>query len=825
MPTSRGKPSVGNLPAPLSSFIGREREIREIRGLLSSNRLVTLTGPGGCGKSRLSLKVVQDMGGELDRGSWLVELASIFDPSLVPQTIAAALNVREKSGRELMDILIDSLSAQPILLVIDNCEHLILACARVIETLLQKCPELKILATSREVLGITGEVAWNVPPLSLPDLNPWANPISAQTAVLSYKESESVQLFVNRAEAIAPDFKLTAENGPRVAEICRHLDGMPLAIELAAARVRSLSIQQIAERLDDRFHLLTGGSRTGPLRQQTLAATLDWSYALLSENEQKVLQRLSAFAGGATIEAAESVCAGGEIKSLEVLDALSTLIDKSLVMTDRSQPEETRYRLLETIRQYAQEKLSESEQVDESRDRHLNYFLQWAEKGDPNLIGMEQVQWLVWYEAEHDNLRAALDWCHADVNRAQAGLRLAAACGRFWRLHGYFGEGRTRLSTALSQAGREGRTLLHASVLTLIANLAYLQSDYPVMRPVAQEALSIWRELGEDGRAGAAYTLDLLGELATEEGDYQSAHALFQEALEIYEEIKNPRGIGQIHMEFGWAAMRTGDYSQAQSHLEEFLRLAQQIEDRINLAFAFAGLGEVAVRQGQYERAISLLEQGLALSRERGDKWGIGASLGSLGWVALRQQDFKRVSALLAESLSVRREISDKGGIAWCLEKLAEAKYAQAQFEQAAKIFGHAEALRAPIGSIIDPADQSDYARIVSGLQSALGEESFAARWAEGKSLQLEEISELALAETVTIVESTRTEKEKFGGLTTREREVAMLIAQGKSNRVIAKAMTVGVKTVETYVTRILNKLGFDSRVQIATWVMEIGLR
>jgi non-specific serine/threonine protein kinase len=820
MPTSKSKPLFSNLPTPLSSFIGRAREIREIQGLLLANRLVTLTGPGGCGKTRLAIRVAQELGGELERGAWLVELAAISDPALVAQTIASTLDIRAKSGRELTDMLIDFLSGRPVLLVIDNCEHLILACAHITETLLQKCPDLKILATSREMLGITGEIAWMVPPLSLPDPQPWMNPVSVQAAVRSYEASESVQLFVTRAAAIAPDFQLTAENGSWVAEICRRLDGMPLAIELAAARVRTLSVQQIAQRLDDRFHLLTVGSRTAPLRQQTLAATLDWSYALLSGFEQKVLQGLSVFAGGATLDAVQWVCANAG----DVLDALSRLVDKSLVTVTRPERGETRYHLLETIRQYAHKKLTESGQLEEFKDHHLNYFLQWAEKAEPNLTGPEQVEWLDRYEAEHDNLRAALEWCNADAGKAMSGLRLAAACGRFWRLHGYSIEGCMRLSAALARPGAQERTLARARTLTFVANLSYLQSDYPAMRPLAEEALSIWRELGEEGKAWAAYTLDLLGELATEEGDYESAPVLFQEALEIYQELNNIRGIGQIHMQFGWAAMRTGDYLQAQNHLEEFLRLAQQLEDKTHLAFAFSGLGEVAVRQGQYEHAISLLEQGLALNRERGDKWGTGTLLGSLGWVALRQGNFEQMRQSLGESLAVRVEISDKGGIAWCLEKLAEAKYEQSQFQESAKIFGHAEALRVPIRSVIDPADRLDYDRLLSGLRAAVGEDAFAALWAEGAAMQLEEVIDCALSDPLSPSESARRAKEKFGGLTAREREVAVLIAQGKSNREIAGAMTVGVKTVETYVTRILDKLGFDSRVQIATWVVEKGL-
>jgi non-specific serine/threonine protein kinase len=814
-----------NLPVPFSTFIGREREIEEVKRLLSSHRLVTLTGAGGSGKTRLALKVAHKLAGEFEQEIWFVEFASIFDPEFVPQTIASTLSIREQPGQSLVDVMSSDLSGRQALLIFDNCEHLVLACARLAETLLQKCPDLKILATSREVLGIIGEVAWMVPPLSLPNQQPWKNPASALDALSQYEDSESVQLFVARATANSTEFKLTGENGAWVAEICRHLDGMPLAIELAAARVRSLSVQQIAQRLDDRFRLLTGGSRTAPPRHQTLAATLDWSYALLSDTEQKVLQCLSVFAGGATLDAAESVCKGEEIQQTEVLEVLSRLVDKSLVTVHASERGEPRYRLLETIRQYAQKKLAESGEAEQTKNDHLQYFIQWAERAEPFLTSPEQLQWLDLYEDEHDNLRAALEWSKADLRKSVSGLRLAAACGRFWRLHGFLSEGRAHLSTALSRTEVGERTVTRARALTAVANLSYLQSDYPSMRPQADEALSIWRELGAEGKAGAAYTLDLLGELATEEGDYERALPLFQDALEIYKEIHNLRGIGEIYMQFGWAAMRTGDYPKAKSYLEECLRLAEQVQDKTGVAFAFSGLGEVAIRQERYEDAISLLEQGLSLNRERGNKWDIATLLGSLAWVALRQHDFKRMTALLSESLSIRREISDKGGIAWCLEKLAEAKFEQSQFPDATKIFGHAESVRAPMHSVIDPVDQPGYAQILSALQSALGMDAFAAAWEEGKSMRLEDVINLALAEPESAAAIHPLEKEKFGGLTKREREVAILIAQGKSNREIAETMTVSPKTIETYVTRILNKLGFDSRVQIATWAIEKGLK
>jgi non-specific serine/threonine protein kinase len=831
MPSFSSTHHSHNIPAPLSTFIGREHEITEVKRLLSTHRLVTLTGAGGSGKTRLALKVAGEILGGFEDGIWFVELASIFDPALVPQTIGSTFNIRELSGQPLIDALVNFLAGRELLLVIDNCEHVIIACAQFVETILQKCPNLKILATSREVLGITGEVAWIVPPLSLPGQQPWINPASAQDALQLYQDSESVQLFVVRAMANLPEFQLTAGNGAWVAEICRHLDGLPLAIELAAARVRSLSVQQIEKRLDDRFHLLTGGSRTAPPRQQTLKSTLDWSYALLSATEQKVLQRFSVFAGGATLEAAEWVCAGEEVESVEVLDTLSHLVDKSLIMAEKAgrgegahpSGESIRYRLLETIRQYALEKLIESGEVDESKNRHLKYFIKWTETAEPHLSGAEPLEWLELFEAEHDNLRAALDWCGADGSRADSGLRLAVASSHFWRLRGYLSEGRIRILAALSRINTQERTEMRALALYWAASLAYLQSDYPATRQLAEESLMLWRELDSTNKVALADTLDLLGELATEEGDYATAPTLFKEALDIFRELEEPRGIGDMLMQLGWAYMRMGRYDDVAPLMEEALALFQEIGHVSLVGFTLSGLGELAIRRRQYQKATQLLEESLAIRKQHGHKWGIGASLGSLGWVALLEHDIHQMKKRLRESLTIRMEIGDQGGIAWCLEKLAEAKKDQGQFEQAVKIFGFAEALRTPIGSVIDPADQPEYARIISTLQAALGIEAFAALWADGKAMPLEEVIEMALSEPGT--ESVRAEKEKFGGLTPREREVVVLIAQGKSNREIASEMTVGVKTVETYVTRILNKLGFDSRVHIATWAVEKGLK
>jgi len=823
MSTSKAKTRSNNLHAPLSSFIGREHEISEVKQRLSIHRLVTLTGPGGCGKTRLALQSAGNSLAEFEDGVWLTEFAPLAEAAFVPQVLASALGVSEQPGRALIDTLVNHFLHLHALLLFDNCEHLIAACAQLADALLKACPDLLILATSRETLGVPGEAVFVVPPLSLPEPQPRRGPASAQGASPAYDQSEAVRLFVERATIVSPSFQLTAENGMWVAEICRRLDGMPLAIELAAACVRALSIQQIAEHLDDRFDLLTGGSRTAPQRQQTLEAALDWSYVLLSEVEQKVLQRLSVFAGGCTLEATEVVCSGDGVEKSEVLDVLLHLIDKSLVVADRYD-DEIRYHLLETIRQYGREKLMEAGEGDAIRDKHLSYYLQWAERARTYLSQMEQAAWLNRFEAEHDNLRAALEWSQVKVNGAEEGLRLTTTIGDFWQVRGYLTEGRRWFSAALAHKGAQQNSVSRAQALRQATMLAFYQSDYAVVRSLAEQNLAISRDLGAAGRAEVADALDMLAEVATETGDYSAAPALYEQALAIFKEVGDLAGIASVLKALGWRAMRTGDYEQAQSRFEEGLVACRQSRDLHQIISALAGLGELAVRRGRYDRAGELLRESLENSRSLGEKWSIAIALGSLGWVALLQGNFKEMRRFLGESLEVRMQTGDRGGIAWCLEKLAEAGNLQSRFRPAAIIFGAASALRASVGSAMDAADRPAYERTISKIRTKLGEAAFAAAWEEGRVLTVEVAVDYALSEPVIpVAQSAQAVKEEFGGLTKREREVAVLIAKGKSNREIARAMTVGVKTIETYVTRMLDKLGFDSRVQIATWTIEKG--
>lgn len=514
----------------------------------------------------------------------------------------------------------------------------------------------------------------------------------------------------------------------------------------------------------------------------------------------------------------------------DMLDMLVRLVDKSLILADHAH-RAARYHMLETIRQYAYDKLAAASEIDHTRARHLDYFVQFAEQAEPALAGPEALASLQQYAADHDNLRAALEWSRT-AGGAQAGLRLAAACGRFWRLHGFLSEGRAQLLAALAtaRAAPPVDAAAEARAVYFAGSLAYLQSDYSAARAHFEDSLAVYEALGPPGRAGVADTLSMLGETATEEGDYAAANGLFERALALWRELGHTRGIADVLMQRGWSAQRTGNNDLAVQQLEESLGLFRQIGDAANLSFSLAGLGEVALRQGHYARARQLLEESLALRRQHGERWGMGTSLGSLGWLALRQGDYARMRADIGASLALRVETGDRGGIAWCLEKLAEAALlqapaaapaARAELRRAARLYGAAAALRAPVHSVIDPADQPEHERNLSALLAAMGQTAYEEAWAEGAALPLEQAIAQGLAEPQAPPTHTHAQAGPPGGLTPRERQVAALLAQGKSNREIAAALVVGSRTVETYISRILSKLGFTSRVQIATWAIE----
>jgi predicted ATPase/class 3 adenylate cyclase len=729
-----------NLPQQATSFIGRDKELAELQRLLARTRLVTLTGSGGCGKTRLSLQVAADALEQFPDGAWLVELAPLADPGLVPQTVATVLGLMEESGKPIVQTLTAHLKDKRLLLLLDNCEHLLDGCAKVADALVRQGQQVKILASSREALGIGGEQAYRVPSMSLPD------PKQAHTSV-SVAPFPAVQLFTDRALLARPDFQVTNENASTLASICYRLDGIPLAIELAAARVRFLSVEEINRRLDQRFLLLTGGSRTALPRQQTLRSLIDWSYDLLNDRERRLLQRLSVFAGGWTLAAAEQVCAGEGAEDLEVLDLLTSLCDKSLVVVVQNDGH-SRYRQLETVRQYGRERLLESGGGEAVRDRHREYFLTLAEEAEPKLTGADQQAWLDRLETEHDNLRSALTWSSASGGDATSGLRLAGALWWFWYARGYFSEGRGWLSRLLAAAPSGQAAAARAKALNGAGRLARQQSDYPAAQALLNESLAIQRQLGDS--RGIAMSLNNLGLMAWDQGDYPSARALYEESLAIRRELDDRWGIAVSLNNLGGVAFDEGDYMAAGALHQESLAIRRQLGDRRGIASSLANLGNVAYAQGRYPVSRALFEESLAISREVGDRQGIGFSLGTLGNVAAAQGDNASACAFFRQSLAIRRELGDRWGIAEVLEGLSYVALALAGPARATRIDGAAERLREEIGSPLPPNERPRYDRHVATARAALGDDvAFDRAWQEGRALTIEQAIELALEEAV----------------------------------------------------------------------------
>jgi non-specific serine/threonine protein kinase len=651
----------------------------------------------------------------------LVELAAIEDSALVPQAVASTLGVPEQPGRPLTETLVASLSPRAALLLLDNCEHLLTACARLADSLLRACPNLRILATSREGLGIAGESLYPVPALLAPD--PERLP-----SVEDIAQYDAVRLFTERATAVLPAFRITPQNAQSVARICHRLDGIPLAVELAAVRVKSLAVDQISSRLNDRFRLLTGGSRTALPRQQTLRATMDWSYELLSQQEGKLLQRLSAFAGGWTLDAAEAVCSDSDVETRDILDLLTRLIDKSLVMVE-SQDGEARYHMLETVRQYARDLIVESGREAGVRTRHRDWYLSFAEQADQKRRGTDREGQLDRLEREHDNLRAALEWSRGR-EESEATLRLAAALGRFWWRRGYWSEGRAWLERALAKESGvsvsvKARALHGAGVLAwvqgdfnratvlfeesialsrmiddkqgIITSLNYLsdmsssQSQYGRAVALAEECITFCREIGD--RETMAEVLNTLGNVALDQGNYHEAAASFEESLMLSRELGVEIEIAFALYHLGALARLRGDYERAAVLLEESLLLGRQLRDEMCIAQTLNTLGLVTAVRGDYRRSAALLEESLALSRRLGDKWSIAISLNHLGLVAWYQGDDRRAATLLTESLALRRQQGYKKGIAASLVSLGNVLRRQGNCEQATILFEESLAL------------------------------------------------------------------------------------------------------------------------------------
>lgn len=763
---------LDNLPIRLSSFVGREKELAELRRLLKGNRLLTLTGAGGCGKTRLALAAAGELVETFEDGVWLVDQASLADPSLVPQAVASTLGVREQPGRSLTETLSAYLASKTMLLVLDNCEHLIETCAGLAESLLRSSPELRVLATSREALGISGEVAWPVPSLSLPDIRRLVD-------VESLSGYESTRLFVERAQAVKPAFALTEQNARAVVQICYRLDGIPLAIELAAARTKVLSAEEISERLDDCFGLLTTGNRTALPRQRTLHATMDWSHELLSEQERILFRRLSVFAGGFTLEAAESVCAGEDLERNEVLDLLSHLVDKSLVIMWEERAG-TRYRLLETVRQYGRERLKESEEA--VGHRHASYFVGLAEEAEVELSGSDQARQLTLLQTEHDNFRAALSWSLGERGNVEFGVRLAAALWSFWFARGYVSEGRRWLEIAVSQAGSAAPTA-RANALNGAGWLATFQEEYGAAKLLTEEGLTLYRELGD--KEGIASSIAYLGFVAV---------------------------LGQ-RTDVPIALL-----------LEEAARLRPGLKDRRTVGNLLVLEGLVALGRGDLEQAVALNEEGLALFREARDPLGVVACLTNIGLVTLAQGNHERSATLLREGLRLAWELDHKLYIQYCIIGLAGVAASQGLPDRAARLWGAAEGMSETYGTRLARAVRTliDYEGSLAAARSRLDDAAWSAAWEGGLAMSPEHAIEYALEQEV--VPEPAVPVAYPAGLSVREVEVLRLVATGLTNAEVAEKLFLSSRTVEWYLSAIYRKLGLHSRTEAAQFAVEHDL-
>ncbi|EQD85873.1 LuxR family transcriptional regulator [Saccharopolyspora spinosporotrichia] len=759
-------PTVGNLPLDLTSFVGRRRELADARALLARSRLLTLTGVGGVGKTRLALQLAGSVRRAFPDGVWWVDLTRLSGPRLLARAVAEAVEIREHSRRDPLVVLCEHFADRRALLVLDNCETMSHECGSVADALLKQAPELRVLATSRERLNISAEVLMVVPPLSL----------SAEPGGSGQEHSEGLELFVRRARSVQADFRTDNHNCAVVEDICRRLDGLPLAIELAAARVRALSPEQILARLDDPYRLLSSGPAGSEPRHRTLRALIDWSFQLCTEPEQLLWMRSSVFAGNFDLEAAESVCRGEGIPPGSVVDLVAGLIDKSILHREQH-GSVSRYRQIETIRQFGRERLADSGEEQFVRLRHRQHYQRIATRTWSAQFGPHQVDWFARLRLDHADLRVALENCASDPGAASDGLRMAADLLYHWISSFYLNEGRGWLDDFLTLAPAPSTD--RADALWVNGWLALIQSDLSAAESMLAEARALATRLG--AAKALAYTALFSGMAASFRQDSETALQLYREALDGHRTADNPHGIAST---------------------------------LIRSAMAYSHLGDS-------ERAIALAEECLAVCDAAGDVWHKAYALTALGIEVWRQGDTRRAEVLERESLGLNHELDDRLGIVLNLEILALIAETDGRGEHAARLFGVLRSLSRSLGvSLRAYTHLADhYDECVRRLRNALGERDYQALLDEGASLTLEDALHLAAEEDLR--PDVRSAADDAPRLTRREREVAELVAQGMSNKEIAAKLMIASRTAESHIEHILVKLGFTTRTQIATWVAD----
>jgi len=676
-----------NLPQQLTSLIGRERELIEVQQLLDSAPVLTLLGVGGLGKTRLALQTGAEVLDRFPDGVWFVELAPLSDERLVPQAVATVLGVKEEAGRALADTLALHVADRQMLLVLDNCEHLLQASARLTRQLLQASRSLKVLATSREPLHIAGETTYPVPTLAIPG----PQRIFAPEALTEFA---SVRLFLDRAAAVQPAFRITHGNAAAVATLCQRLDGIPLALELAAARMRSLPVETIAARLQDRLRLLTKGDQTALPRQQTLRASIDWSYDLLAQRERAVFRRLAVFAGGWSLDAAEAVGAGDDIDASDVIDLMTQLVEKSLVLLD---PAAGRYRMLETVRQYAQEKLAESGEENTTRMQHLAFYVAFLEEAMQKLQGPQQGAWLAAIDLDHQNILLAAASCDRVEGGTESGLRLVCAAQLYWLRSGLLGLGYRIAAEALARPGAQQRNITRGRALYVSANIGYYIGGRPEVLGQLEESLAIGRELG------------------------------------------NTRGVAQVLALLGSVKLELGDPVAARGHLMESIALTRELPDRTWLATGLIALAEIHRSEGNLDAAQPIYEETLALLREAGDHSNTGVVLVNLAVVAIGRVQANHARRFLSEALAIAREINSKYLGVCVVSTCPGLATLLREWERATRLFGASERQMEVIAMRLEPVDEAFLAPRIEEARAALGPAAFAAALAIGRAKSYDE--------------------------------------------------------------------------------------
>jgi non-specific serine/threonine protein kinase len=810
-----------NLPAPRSSFVGRERELTEVkRELTEATRLLTLTGAGGAGKTRLALEVARGLVDTFPDGVWLVELAPLSEGELVPRAVAAALGVPERPQESLTDTLVEVVRPTSMLLVLDNCEHLVGVVAGLADLLLDSCPRLRVLATSREALDLTGEVRWPVPPLSVPDTR-------RSLTAYEVEASEAARLFADRAHQRDPAFAISEHNSQAVARICRRIEGVPLAVELAAARADTLSVEQIANRLEGSLELLTRGGRTVAPRQRSLRGALGWSHGLLSEPEKTMFRRLSVFAGGWDLEAAEAVASGGGVDRHEAMDLLVGLIEKSLAVAEVTAQERARYRFLEPVRQYAGEKLEGSGEAKDIRRSHARYFLALAEEAEAGLFAPQEAEWFDRLEEEHDNIRAALSWS-LEAADAELGLRLAGALRWFWNWRGYSGEGRRWLEELLANEGQTSGGA-RAKVLGTASLLAWDQGDLRRAKANAEVGLALSAETAS-GDSSPAFFWFMLGCVSVYEGELERGAELLDKSVALYRRADDTPG---TVMSLGLLAQLSGTlvgHERAEELYGKAMDLSRPLGSTISLGNLLFAWGQTSLNSGDHERATVQLEEAASLIRVHGYRsGGLQCALCNLGIAVLLGEDLRRAESLLEEGLVLARELNDKVAISDGLEGFACLAGVKGEDPRAARLFGAAWALMEAIGYKHVPGEEALREPYVADVRSRMGEAAWEDALEEGRAMEPDAAVGAALSEEEPFARasapreqpSTSSFPEYLAGLTPRETEVLKCVAGGLTNAQVAEELFLSPRTVDTHLTSIYQKIGVSSRTAAARFAVE----